>query len=133
MKKNNIISWLVCLIFLSSCSYRLGDFTAMSSKNNNIMNYVANDNAKRVKGGHFTFLFPPSLKEAMDEALESAGPGYDLLVDGVVYLKSFPLVLGYVVKGTAVRTKSIKKELGQAGFEKWLNKQNATKLTYLKK
>jgi hypothetical protein len=63
----------------------------------------------------------------MDIALETAGPEYDLLVDGVVRYGSYPLISSITVEGTAVSSKAMKNKLGEAGFKSWLN---GKKLTY---
>jgi hypothetical protein len=55
----------------------------------------------------------------MDNALQSAGPQYDLLVDGVVKIEDYTLVAGYVVEGTAISSTDLKAELGTKGFEDW--------------
>jgi hypothetical protein len=61
-----------------------------------------------------------TIKGALDKAIESAGPGYDLLVDGVISYSSYWFVSGYRVKGLAVNTMKMKSELGEEGFNNWL-------------
>ena len=67
----------------------------------------------------------PDLKEAVDRAIESAGPGYDALVDGVLYRQSYYFVVGglygYKIVGTPIKTSLVNmglrgggKDLGQS-------------------
>lgn len=65
-----------------------------------------------------------SIKEAMDRALKSAGPEYDLLIDGVVRVNSYYLVAGYSVTGAALSSKTMRAELGDEGFEEWCRTHN---------
>ncbi len=57
-------------------------------------------------------LFPmgiPNMKEAIDRAIESAGPEFDALVDGVVYHKNYSFLFGqicYTIEGTPINTKT---------------------------
>jgi hypothetical protein len=96
----------------SACSTRLTEFTAISTKN---LSLKGERHAKKALGKSCTrvALFIPfsfqNLKEAIDNAIESAGPGYDALEDGV--LSTSWLTVGvytqqcYEVTGTAVKTK----------------------------
>jgi len=68
--------------------------------------------------------FGASIKDAMDKALQSAGPDYDLLVDGVVRINDYFFVSGYKVEGTAISTGKIKASLGVKGFEDWCKANN---------
>lgn len=98
-------------VLLAGCSMRITDFTVISTKN---VNVPAKDKAPRVKGEDcvIVFLFPfgvVNLKEAIDKAIESAGPQYDALIDGVAYLDNFHFLVGkqcYRVEGTPINTKS---------------------------
>lgn len=79
---------LVGLVSLSSCSQRLVDFTVISSKNHSIP--IDKSQGIRVKGKSMGFLgLGASIKDAMDKALQSAGPDYDLLIDGVVRIEDY--------------------------------------------
>jgi hypothetical protein len=71
------------------------DFTIISSKNVS-SNY--NKENPRVTGKGFT------VKDAVDKAIEKAGPGYDALIDGVIYDMGFR----YKVVGTPIKTDSKK-------------------------
>lgn len=86
---------------LTGCTARVVDFTAISTKNVQ----VSGEQGPRIQGKDCGFFFPPSMKEAIDDALEKAGPGYDMLVDGVVY-QSSNFMLCYKVEGTPVKSKA---------------------------
>lgn len=98
-------------LLLSGCSIRITDFTVISTKNVSI---PVKQQAARVKGEDciIVLLFPlgiPNLKEAIDRAIENAGPGYDALIDGVAYVDNFSFIVGkqcYRVEGTPINTKS---------------------------
>ena len=123
MKFKTLLIIAIATMTLSSCSFRLVDFTVISSKN---VNFDI-DRAQGVKteGKKSYFLgIGWNIKDAMDEALEEAGPEYDMLIDGVVRYTSYPFVSGVTVEGTAVSTKAMKARMGEAGFQDWLNGQN---------
>jgi hypothetical protein len=121
MKKQSILKLAVLVVLLStisSCSYRLIDFTVISSKNVSLK--IDKTQGIRVSGTSNGFLgIGVSIKDAMDKALQSAGPEYDLLIDGVVKINDYFLVAGYKVEGTAISTNKIKASLGKEGFEDW--------------
>lgn len=119
---NTTLFIIIGILSFSSCSYRVIDYTTISSKNTNM--YVPEESmSKRVSGEHFvaTIWFgseifgPPNLKEATDRAIEKAGPGYDQLIDGVVTRKRKWFILfgqvGYHVEGTAIKSKDINSNL----------------------
>ena len=121
MKKQSILKLAVLVVLLStisSCSYRLIDFTVISSKNVSLK--IDKTQGIRVSGSSNALLgIGVSIKDAMDKALQSAGPEYDLLIDGVVKINDYFLVAGYKVEGTAISTSKIKASLGKEGFEDW--------------
>lgn len=126
MKIKNLLILALLIGSLTSCSIRLVDFTVISSKNVNLD--IDRTQGKKVKGEKSYFLgIGWNIKDAMDIALETAGPEYDLLVDGVVRYGSYPLISSITVEGTAVSSKAMKNKLGEAGFKSWLN---GKKLTY---
>src|SRR5687767_8637216 len=94
---------LVSLI-LTGCTTRLIDFTAISSKNCEI----AGSRGERVRGEDMTWMIwaipvggRPDIKEAVDRAIQRCNG--DMLTDGVLYQKSWWLLvgqMGYVVEGT---------------------------------
>jgi hypothetical protein len=118
-----LVSVMVFLIF-GGCTQRIIDFTVISSKQ---MEMRIQDTGKgnRVEGkdGVYWVLFiplgTPNLKEAVDRAIESAGPGYDALIDGVIYSSSYYFILsgytGYKVIGTPIKTAQLKAELLREG------------------
>lgn len=126
MKIKNLLILTLLIGLLTSCSFRLVDFTVISSKNVNLD--IDRTHGKKVKGEKSYFLgIGWNIKDAMDKALETAGPEYDLLVDGVVRYGSYPFIASVTVEGTAVSSKAMKNKLGEAGFKGWLN---GKKLTY---
>ena len=116
--KRTALLFFSVILFLSitGCSVRMLDFTVVSSKNVNIQVSDAGK-GKRVRGEDFVMwilsipLGAPSLEEAVDRAIESAGPNYDALMDGVIYSKMYWYLLfarsGYVVEGTPIKTSEI--------------------------
>ena len=114
----------VVALVLTSCSSRMLDFTVISTKN---VTFVANSKAqgKQVEGKSMGFCgFGSSIKEATDKALESAGPEYDILVDGVIYYRNYIFSVGYKVKGVAVSSQQFRAQLGDKGFQEWLSQHN---------
>ena len=79
------------------------------------------------KGYIFGFGF--NLKDALDRALESAGPGYDLLVDGVVTYTSYPFVSVVKVTGTAIDTNKMMGMMGEEEFNRWVQGQDVFKVS----
>jgi lipid-binding SYLF domain-containing protein len=122
MKTKNLLMLALTVIFLSSCSARLVDFTVISSKNHSIKFNM--DEGKVTKGKSMgVFAIGANIKDAMDAALENAGPQYDVLVNGVVRSKSYPFYGGFEVEGTAVNSRKLIAQLGREGYEKWLSQQ----------
>jgi hypothetical protein len=125
MKKFKLSFFITAIVLLtfSSCSYRLVDFTAISSKNTNLK--IDKSQGIRVSGSSNGFLgLGASIKDALDKALQSAGPDYDLLIDGVIRVNDFYLVSGYKVEGTAISTSKMRASLGVKGFEEWCKANN---------
>lgn len=108
---------------LTSCSNRLVDFTVISSKNASI-------DADKKKGiateGSKTYILNLgfNLKDALDNALENAGPEYDLLIDGVVTATNLVFATKVTVKGTAINSRDMAMQLGKEEFENWCKTQN---------
>lgn len=102
--------FLFGLFLLSGCTIRMVDFTVISTKNARVPSV---EKGPRTEGKDcvVVFLFPwgiPNMKEAIDNAIESAGPEYDALVDGVVYMQNHNFLIGvqcYKVEGTPINTK----------------------------
>lgn len=101
--KNLLLIGIVA-IMLQGCSSRILDFTVVSSKN---VTLPVNKDAPRVKGKAAS-----TIKGAVDNAIEGAGSGYDAIIDGVIYVKSYYAVLiawnRYWVEGTPIKTSDIK-------------------------
>ncbi|MDO5473367.1 MAG: hypothetical protein Q4F35_08530 [Akkermansia sp.] len=88
MKKLLLFSLLAAV--LTSCSTRIGDFTLVSTKNIDITKSTYKIAPSRVKGvdkKHMIICFPtgtPNAKEAIDQAIEAAGPNCVGLSDAVI-------------------------------------------------
>ncbi len=121
--KFTLLVALTTLFLMSSCSIRVVDFTVISSKNVSLK--IDKSQGIRVVGNSNGFLgMGVSIKNAMDNALQSAGPDYDLLVDGVVSYNDYVLVSGYKVEGTAISTSKLKAALGNDGYNNWCKEHN---------
>ncbi len=107
----------LCLV---GCTTRVTDFTIISTKNHSI-NVKESAKGPRVLGEDMAAMIlfiptgAPNVKNAVDRAIENAGPGFDALVDGVVnyYYAYFILgaSFGYKVEGTPVRTVDLRSQL----------------------
>ena len=113
----SIIVLSILAVTLSSCSYRMLDFTLVSTKNVDLSKASSFERGKqRVDGEdmiHYIFYIPlgrPNLKEAVDRAIETT-PGCIALVDGVVYAKFWWAILygqqSFLVEGTPLIDKSL--------------------------
>ncbi len=123
--KNLFLAMLIgsITILTTSCSYRLVDFTVISSKNLSLN--IDYSQGKQVEGSSTGFLgLGATIKDAMDKALESAGPEYDILVNGVVREIDYVVVMGYKVTGTAISSSKLRAMLGDKGFEEWCKANN---------
>lgn len=125
MKINHLLTFVFCVLILSSCTTRLVDFTVISSKNVNLN--IDKTKGKKVEGKKsYVFGIGLNIKDAMDIALESAGQEYDLLVDGVVRATGVFFITTVKVEGIAVVSETMEKSLGSLGYEEWLASQNLT-------
>jgi hypothetical protein len=112
VKTTVLLGWLI--LAFSGCTFRVTDFTAISTKNVNLPVVKG----ERVRGEDCAYLlfgfipitgtFRPDFKEAIDRAIQS-GKG-ELLIDGVVYnhIFVFPLLwmhACYTVEGTVASVK----------------------------
>jgi hypothetical protein len=114
---------LMAMMFFGSCTTRLVDFTVISSKNHSLQ--IDKSVGVPVKGSSIGFLgLGVSIKDAMDKALQNAGPEYDLLIDGVVRFVNYPLISGYSVEGMAVNSAKLKRQMGEKGFNEWVEGKN---------
>ncbi len=91
---------LAIIMLFSSCKSRMVDFTVISTKN---VSLNVKKDTPRVVGKKAS-----TIKGAIDNAIESAGAGYDALVDGVVYSHYYYFILysttKYHVEGTPIKT-----------------------------
>lgn len=111
---------------LTSCSMRLVDFTVISSKNVNL-GAIKKSEGVRVDVSKIYFLgIGWNIKDGIDKALDQAGPGYDMLVDGVVRYGSYPFITEIIVEGTAVSSEKLVAKMGQEGFNQWLSGHEVT-------
>ena len=109
----NLPVWIIVamLIVCAGCETRMGDFTALSTKNIYCTNIdVTKLPQTRSSGTDITFLgIGADLKDAADDALEKAG--CNLMIDGAYYHVSYPLFEGYKVVGTVVNVPYSKKSV----------------------
>jgi len=103
---------LVVMSFVLGCTQRVTDFTVISTKNTNVVSYKEGPRIQGKDCGYMILSIPvssPDMKEAIDKAIENAGPGYDALIDGVVYYTQLWAVVFwefcYVVEGTPISTR----------------------------
>lgn len=114
----------VAILLMSGCTFRLVDFTTISTKNVSLN--IDKSQGKRVEGSAAYFLnIGYNLKDAIDDALEKAGPGYDLLIDGVLRYQSFPFVGVVKVEGVAVNAQKMRIGMTEEEYNKWLSENKA--------
>ncbi len=115
----SMLTLFLGLSVIGCSNYRMIDFTVISSKGTQLK---IDDSARgsRSEGTDvaWSFLFfskIPHLKEAVDHAIESAGPGYDALIDGVVYYQQAWYFLAtkitFKVEGTPIKTSVLQANL----------------------
>ncbi|HWB64261.1 MAG TPA: hypothetical protein VG603_12170 [Chitinophagales bacterium] len=122
MKKITLLS-VVLVLFMSSCTHRIIDFTVISTKN--LQMSMDKSQGKQVKIKDLkAFGINATLKGAIDKALNTAGPGYDMLVDGVISVSNYYFVAGYRVEGLAINTLKLKSELGEEGFQQFIKEHS---------
>ena len=98
---------LSSLVLGAGCgARRVTDFTVISTKNTMLV-AKADKRDRRVKGEDctMTLVGVPNMKTAIDDAIEKAGPEYDALVDGVVWMDDKILFQCYRVEGTPLKAK----------------------------
>lgn len=112
-KMTLVLFFLFVTLFTTGCSQRMIDFTLISSKSTQFQ-IPAEAMGPRVEGVDEVWwilsipLGTPNLKQAVDRAIESAGPGYDALIDGVIYETTAWYLLtaktGYKIVGTPIKS-----------------------------
>ncbi len=93
----------LCLAASLGCSQRVGDFTAISTKNIYAkgVDVTALPKSEGIKGSDIRFLgWGANIKDPLDKALEK-GHG-NLMIDCAVYFWWAPFFTGYEVRGTVV-------------------------------
>ncbi|MCM4156303.1 hypothetical protein [Christiangramia antarctica] len=120
LSKFKLFALIVLAGILSvSCSVRLVDFTAISSKNVNL-NVNTSEGVKTEGSKSYVFGFGFNIKDALDLALENAGPEYDMLMDGVVRYSNYFFVATVEVEGTAYNSRNIRTTMTKAEYKNWL-------------
>jgi len=111
------MSVLYSSCFLIKSTTRIIDYTAISSKNHTL----TFDRTMGVQVvGESRGFGNLHIKDAISNALLSAGPEYDLLVDGMIFEIYFKEGFsGTRVTGTAVNSAKQISILGEEEFEKW--------------
>lgn len=107
MHRNLIVSLVLTTVMAGAgCSYRLGDFTALSSKNVPLeysSETAATGEACKVTNFLIIPFGPPSLEDAIDAAIGSRG---NALINQVTYTSNYTFLLGgyqcFKVKGDVV-------------------------------
>ena len=107
MRNISILTLLLVLVVGGvGCSYRLGDFTALSSKNVPLKydsSTTTTGESCKVTLILFIPLGPPSLEDAVDDAIGDRG---NALVNQVTYTSTYTFLLGayqcFRVKGDVV-------------------------------
>ena len=119
MKKTLAILIAITGISLSSCTHQVMNFTTLSTSSNSL--HFDKSLGKPTMGKHLTFLgLGTSAQVAAQNAIQNAGPGYDLLIDGSITIKDNFFTYGYVVEGTAVSSRKLISQLGRDGYKKFL-------------
>lgn len=123
MKIKTLVLATLIVFSLTSCTFRLVDFTVISSKNVGLD--IDRSIGVPTEGKQSYFLgLGWNIKDAMDDALENAGQEYDLLVDGVVSYSNYPFVSVVKVEGLAVSSRKMKNSMGEASYKQWLKDAN---------
>lgn len=110
MKTPALVAAALLLSCVTGCVTRVTDFTVISTKNQSATDGY--QRAMRVTGSDcvpviFGPIGTPNLKNAIDNAIEEGGPGYDALVDGVISTHNKSFLFGsycYEVKGTPINS-----------------------------
>lgn len=101
--KKHFLLYLVVILLLPGCTYRLGDFTVISTKNVELGAKYERIGQGEAKDEVFVFYIPfgsPNIESAVDRLLDEKGG--DLLTNAVMssYNYSFLIgVMGYKIKG----------------------------------
>jgi hypothetical protein len=121
--KTNFLVFVLAAFMVSSCTYRLVDFTMISTKTPGMG--IDRSIAVPTEGKKGYFMgFGWNLKDGIDLALENAGTEYDLLIDGVVEYANYPFWTVVKVRGSAINSAKLQASMGEGEFQKWLKGQD---------
>ena len=116
--KLNVAIVAVILMITTSCAHKLLEFSVLGTNSNGLN--LNKSKGKAVTGKSMSFLsIGVKIKDAVNKAIKSAGSDYDLLVDGIIYYKTFPFWGGYTVEGTALVSSKMRAALGDDKFKDW--------------
>ncbi len=107
------------VFFLSGCSHRIGDCTAISTKNIYCENVDVTKLPKKegVEAEDVRFLgIGANVENALDRALEAGGG--NLMINAVVYYEDRVFSSGYRIRGTVVKVPYRSNQSSQIGQDK---------------
>jgi len=114
--------------FLIKSTNRITDYTVISSRNH----VLAFDRTMGVQVVGESRGWGMHIKDAINNALLSAGPEYDVLVDGMIWNVLWKDgFTGIRVTGTALSSRRLISLLGEYEFEKWYAEYAGYKFTNL--
>ncbi len=114
MRKFSVLLLIPAFALLATgCSYRLADFSLISTKN---VPPPVTRGTKKVEASDCVpvVIFPlglPNPEEAIDRAIEEAGPEYDALTDVAVYYDIYAFLFGKIcwrVSGLPIRSTDLR-------------------------
>ncbi len=108
----------------------------MTNKSSHVVtSYQGN---KKVTGDSYhPYLMRTNIDDAINRALEKAGPGYDMLINATLKVNYYYMIVYFsnyiTVEGTAVNSTELKAEMGEQDYFKWLSSKNILQRNNLKK
>ncbi|WP_430934160.1 hypothetical protein [Saccharicrinis sp. 156] len=99
----------------------------VTNKSNNVVtSYQGN---KKVTGDSYhPYLMGTNIDDAINGALEKAGPDYDMLIDATLEVNYYYMIIYFsnyiTVEGTAVNSAELKAEMGEQEYFKWLSSKS---------
>lgn len=112
-KRIGLLVGVLLLVFLGCSSRRVGDFTAISTKNLYAHNVDLTKLPRQqgVEGSDVQFLgIGANIKNAVDRALEKGGG--NVMIDAALYIETGFLSSGYRVRGTVINVPYTRDEPG---------------------
>ena len=90
---------------------------------------IESSGEKKVEGDSYhPYLIGTNINEAVDKALEKAGPEYDMLIDATLEVNYYYMIIYFsnyiTVTGTAVNSDELKAEMGEENYHRWLAGKN---------